>query len=425
MKRIAIIGLIVALAIAGIVVLQHSTGAASLLWKISEGGRWLLPLVTVSSLLDSVHPCSFSILLITIAFLFGMQMARGRILQIGGTYIAGIFGAYLLIGLGLLNAFHLFNTPHFMGKLGATLLIGFGLLNLTNALFPKFPIKLKIPSVSHTPMAALMEKASLPAALGLGALVGICQFPCMGGPYLMVIGLLHDRATYFTGFGYLTLYNLILIAPLVAVLGIAADKTILDKMQVWKSTNLKSVRFWAGIAMIGVGILVSTSEPMSITALNMNKLLARIESLKDSAGADLSTAEDLSIAVMNLISLEEHFFFTGVKTEKNEYFDTALEVREVRKALLAKLMPNHEGETWCISKHLLASTMRLMEVGNKLQSEGQKDKAKSMFDNAYRIYSIFWALKLKLISGEKIKTVARSSSRLDDLVSQLANCCDE
>ena len=256
MKRIAIIGLIVALAIAGIVLLKHSSDAASLIWNISGGGTWLLPLVTVSSLLDSVHPCSFSILLITIAFLFGMQMARGKILRIGGTYIAGIFAAYLLIGLGLLNVFHLFNTPHFMGKLGATLLIGFGLINITNAIFPKFPIKLKIPSVSHTPMAALMEKASLPAALGLGALVGICQFPCMGGPYLMVIGLLHDRATYFTGFGYLTLYNLILIAPLVAVLAVAADKTILDKMQVWKSTNLKSVRSWAGVAMISIGVLV-------------------------------------------------------------------------------------------------------------------------------------------------------------------------
>jgi hypothetical protein len=88
-------------------------------------------------------------------------------------------------------------------------------------------------------------------------------------------------------------------------------------------------------------------------------------------------------------------------------------------------MPNHEGETWCISKHLLAATMRLMEVGNKLQSEGQKDKAKSMFDDAYKIYSIFWALKLKLISGAKIKSAAKGSSRLEDLVSQLANCCNE
>jgi hypothetical protein len=48
----------------------------------------------------------------------------------------------------------------------------------------------------------------------------------------------------------------VLIAPLVAVLGVAADKNLLDKVQLWKSTNLKSVRLWAGLAMIGIGILV-------------------------------------------------------------------------------------------------------------------------------------------------------------------------
>ena len=159
--------------------------------------------------------------------------------------------------------------------------------------------------------------------------------------------------------------------------------------------------------------------------ITIDEFMKKINSLKDKAGVDLSTAEDLSLAVMNLISLEEHFFFTGVKTKKDEYFDTTLQIREIRKDLLAKLMPNNEGETWCISKHLLATTMRLIEVGNKLHSEGKKDQAKEMFEKAYKTYSIFWALKLKLISGEKIKQTAKNSSQLEDLVAKLANCCDE
>ena len=157
----------------------------------------------------------------------------------------------------------------------------------------------------------------------------------------------------------------------------------------------------------------------------LDKFLKKIDSLKENAGVDLSTAEDLSMAVMNLISLEEHFFFTGVKTGRDEYFDTILEIREMRKDLLAKLMPKNEGETWCISKHLLSTTMRLIEVGNKLNSEDKKDKAKDMFEKAYQVYSIFWALKLELISGEKIKQTAKNSSQLEDLVTKLANCCDE
>src|SRR3989344_4978003 len=171
MKRILIILSAVVAVIIGIVILKNSSVTASLIWGLSNEGVWLFPLVLVSALLDSVHPCSFSILLITIAFLFGMQMARKKILQIGGTYIAGIFAAYFLIGLGLLKVLHLFNTPHFMGKLGAAILIIFGILNIVNEFFPKFPIKLKIPSISHTAMGRLMERASFPAAFGLGLLV--------------------------------------------------------------------------------------------------------------------------------------------------------------------------------------------------------------------------------------------------------------
>lgn len=256
MKKTLITLAVITIAIIGIVILKNSSGTSSFIWNLSDKGVWLLPLVLVSALLDSVHPCSFSILLITIAFLFGMQMERKKILQIGGTYIAGIFVAYFLIGLGILKILHLFNTPHFMGKLGASLLVLFGIINLINHFFPRFPIKLKLPKVLYTTMAGLLEKSSFPAAFGLGILVGICQFPCMGGPYLMVIGLLRDQVTYFSGFGYLTLYNLILIVPLAAVLWISADQLLVEKMQEWKREKTSNLKLWAGLLMIIIGILI-------------------------------------------------------------------------------------------------------------------------------------------------------------------------
>src|SRR3989338_2499343 len=119
MKRVITFILIIAVAVAGVALLKQSSLASELLWNVSGQGSWLLPLVLIAAILDSIHPCSFSILLITIAFLFGLQMARKKIIQIGGTYIAGIFAAYFLIGLGILRVLHIFNTPHFMGKLGA------------------------------------------------------------------------------------------------------------------------------------------------------------------------------------------------------------------------------------------------------------------------------------------------------------------
>lgn len=157
------------------------------------------------------------------------------------------------------------------------------------------------------------------------------------------------------------------------------------------------------------------------------ELVAKIEKMKKSGEVDLSTEEDLSIAVMNLISLEEHFFFTGAKTDRPEYFDLLNEVRSVRKSLLGRLIDKHEGETWCISKHLLATTMRLIEVGTKLHADGKMDKAKETFDYAHKIFSLFWALRLKLIDVSGLKEVAAEEKpwSLEKIMDKLVDCCDE
>lgn len=245
-----------ALFLLSLIFLRTGSGGTQLLWQISRGGQWLLPLIFVSALIDSVNPCAFSILMLTIAFLFSLGRLRADIIKIGAAYIFGIFLIYLLIGLGLVQTLHLFNTPHFMAKVGALLLILMGGLNLINHYFPAFPLKLQIPAVAHAPMAKLMEKGSLPAIFFLGALVGLCEFPCTGGPYLLVLGLLHDQTTYLRGFLYLIFYNFIFIAPLVLILLFASEKNLLNKIEHWRKAETGKMRIFGGLAMIILGLLI-------------------------------------------------------------------------------------------------------------------------------------------------------------------------
>lgn len=159
---------------------------------------------------------------------------------------------------------------------------------------------------------------------------------------------------------------------------------------------------------------------------NFKELVKKIESLKNSAEYDLSMEEDLSIAVMNLISLEEHFYFTGKKTGKPEYFDLIVQTREIRKELLARLVDKHEGETWCISKHLLAATMRLIEVGTKLQASNDIEEAKKTFDQAYKTFSLFWGVRLKLIDvPPSAKPKKNKPMTYENIMDELIDCCDE
>ena len=166
---------------------------------------------------------------------------------------------------------------------------------------------------------------------------------------------------------------------------------------------------------------------MNINQKDFEAIMEKVKKLKETGSVDLSTEEDLSIAVMNLISLEEHFYFTGAKTDNPEYYDLVNEVREIRKELLGRMIPKHEGETWCVSKHLLATTMRLIEVGTKLNSDGKKDLAKETFDQAHKIYSLFWALRLKLVDTKGLKEVAATDKpwNLQQIMDKLVDCCDE
>lgn len=130
---------------------------------------------------------------------------------------------------------------------------------------------------------------------------------------------------------------------------------------------------------------------------------------------DLSSDEDLSIAVMNLISIEEHFFFTGAKTGKSEYYDLLSGIREMRKELLKKLIKDYEGEVWCISKHLLSASMRLMEVGTKQMGMGNKKEAEDLFSKSYELYSLFWGINMGLTDIGEIKKIPEEALSASDV----------
>jgi hypothetical protein len=159
--------------------------------------------------------------------------------------------------------------------------------------------------------------------------------------------------------------------------------------------------------------------------------LSKLEQVKNGS-VDLSIDEDLSIALMNLISLEEHFYFTAMKTNDNNYLEMLKPIRELRKKLLAKIVKNPKGEEWCISKHLLASSMRLVEVGTKELARNNKEEANEYFTSAFDLYSLFFGINLKMIEAETIKIPQNQGrmsegvlSRFSLMVKRIVDCCKE
>ena len=112
----------------------------------------------------------------------------------------------------------------------------------------------------------------------------------------------------------------------------------------------------------------------------------------------------------------------------------------MRKELLKKIVKDSEGEVWCISKHLLAASMRLEEVATKMLGQGKKKEAKYLFQKSFDLYSLFWGVNMKLVNTDGIKKIDDGAldnktrlpagrqgfmGKLGGLVKKAVDCCIE
>jgi len=218
--------------------------------------RNLLPLVLTTGFVDGLNPCAFAVLLFFIAFLFTIRRTSGTVWLMGLIYIAAIYLAYFLIGLGLMQAVLFVNNHHLMAKIGSWLVIGLGLINLKDYFFPQLPIHLRIPTIAHGTIQDWLKRATYPAAATGGFLVGLCTFPCSGGIYVAIVGLLAAKMTYLQGVGYLGLYNLAFVLPLFVILAGVGNRRVMHHIRLAERSSRRWVRLATGLGMVAVGAVI-------------------------------------------------------------------------------------------------------------------------------------------------------------------------
>ena len=160
--------------------------------------------------------------------------------------------------------------------------------------------------------------------------------------------------------------------------------------------------------------------------MRVDNFIKKINEIKEKSSLDISAWEDLSIGLMNLVSLEEHCFFSYVRTQDDKFLKMLEAVRELRKKLLALIIKkDDDSERWCMSKHLLASSMRLFEVGNRLLHEGKEKEAKEMYKDSAELYGLFWALNVEGKGIIKINEDSKETKGIFASIKKLLECCIE
>ncbi|MCR4314289.1 MAG: hypothetical protein NUV84_03520 [Candidatus Uhrbacteria bacterium] len=233
---------------------QTSSGAQT---QMPRQGFWgLFAVITSSAFLDGLNPCAFAVLLFFISFLFTIKKTRAKIWKMGLVYIGAIYLAYLLIGLGIAQAIIISGSPHLMAKIGAYLVIGLGLIQLLGVLFPAFPIHLRIPIDTKATLEKWMYKATLPAAFIGGFLVGLCTFPCSGGIYVAVIGMISAQSTIVEGTSWMLWYNLVFVSPLLILLALSSNPKVTEHLQKLERAEARNTKLLIGGFMIALGAII-------------------------------------------------------------------------------------------------------------------------------------------------------------------------
>ncbi len=172
------------------------------------------------------------------------------------------------------------------------------------------------------------------------------------------------------------------------------------------------------------------------TNKDLQKFIDKAKNLEKGHSMDLSSGEDLSVAIMNLIGIEEHMFFTSQKLGDTKYIEVLNTAREMRKELMKKIVKEGQGEVWCTSKHLLSASMRLMEVGTKSLTKGDTKEANEYFKKSFDLYNLFWGLNLGLVDS-KPESVKLENSKdkplpkkdflgnISQAIGKILDCCRE
>ncbi|MBC7260478.1 MAG: hypothetical protein H5T63_00580 [Chloroflexi bacterium] len=237
-----------------------------------------LGLLTVvgAGLLDGVNPCAFATMIFLISYLSVRKRQGRELLATGAAFSAGVFLAYLAMGLGLLQFLTSLPILDVIGKwiYGITMLLCLGLAWGSFSDYRKAregrleDMSLKLPDYLRGWSRRLIREGSrarnfVLASLFLGVVVSIVELACTGQVYLptiiFVLGLKEWRAR--AGLALLV-YNVMFILPLVAVFLLVYFGTTSQQLIRWMNRRAATVKLGTAVlfallaAWLGYSILV-------------------------------------------------------------------------------------------------------------------------------------------------------------------------
>ncbi len=216
----------------------------------------LAQLVTMAAV-DSVNPCTFYIYTVLLLAVAAKTRSPRSVAAAALAFTAAVYVGYLVIGLALFTV-----AVSIPAKLLAVAAAAYGGYTIGEARMEAELRKRGIPlekaggRLGRKAVAA--TAAGLAAVAGLGLLVSFTLLPCSGGPLAAFIIAMAASGckSLACGLPYLLLYNLVFVAPLLAIGAAAAAAYRVQKLQRIIEQHAPQLNAIAGALLIGVALYV-------------------------------------------------------------------------------------------------------------------------------------------------------------------------
>ena len=213
------------------------------------------PIVIVAGLVDGVNPCAFAVMIFLLTYTFNVSANRRQMAIIAVAYIFAVYVTYFLAGMGLLHAIQLTGFSAIIIKIAAAVALITGVINLKDFFWYGKGITLKIPESQKGMIRWFTTRASVPSAIILGFLVSMFELPCTGGVYLAILALL-STSSLSHAIPYLAVYNLMFIAPLIAILLIMNFGMSGERLKAFKESKKSWMSLFMGVVLVALGVIL-------------------------------------------------------------------------------------------------------------------------------------------------------------------------
>lgn len=215
--------------------------------------------VTVAALIDSVSPCSITILVFLIGARVLVADRRKRALRVGLAFCLSVFIAYFLFGLGLFTVVQVSGFSSIFSLLVGLAAVLAGIFYLKDVFwYGGGRFVMEVPRSLKPLLMKMLKGVTSPlGAFVIGFVVACFELPCTGGPYLFILGQLADNSTRLQAIPLLLYYNFVFVLPLIMTsLLLYSNILSLSRAREWNAKNRRLLRFISGSTLMALGFLV-------------------------------------------------------------------------------------------------------------------------------------------------------------------------